>query len=66
MRVPAASLDFNVGGWVQKGRVAGIKGEEAADAMWADEGDGEWEFELVSAVAEALAGEEESEDAGEL
>ena len=27
---------------------------------------GEWEVELVSAVAEALAGEEEIEDAGEL
>jgi desumoylating isopeptidase 1 len=64
--VPAASLNFNVGGLVQKGRVVRIKGEEVADAMWADKGDGEWEFELVSAVAEALAGEEESEDAGEL
>ena len=34
--------------------------------MRTDEEDGEWEVELVSAVAEALAGEEESEDAGEL
>ena len=28
--------------------------------------DGEWEVELVSAVVEVIAGEEESEDAGEL
>ena len=36
------------------------------DKIWADEEDGEWKVELVSAVVEALAGEEESEDAGEL
>jgi hypothetical protein len=36
------------------------------DGIRADEEDGEWEVELVSAVAEALAGEDESEDAGEL
>ena len=36
------------------------------DGIWADEEDGEWEVELVSAIVEALAGEEESEDAGEL
>ncbi|KAH9979212.1 PPPDE putative peptidase domain-containing protein [Russula vinacea] len=63
VRVAAASLAFNVGAWVQKGRVARIKGEEVADGIRADEEDGEWEVELVSAVAEALAGEEESEDA---
>ena len=45
--------------------MAGIKGEEVADGIWADDEDGEWEVELVSVVAEALAGEEESEDAGE-
>jgi hypothetical protein len=32
----------------------------------ADEEDGAWEVELVSTVAEALAGEEDGEDAGEL
>ena len=64
MRVAAASLAFNVGSWVQKGQVARIKGEEVADGIRADEEDGEWEVELVSAVVEALAGEEESEDAG--
>ena len=36
------------------------------DGIWADEEDGEREVELVSAVVEALAGEEESKDAGEL
>jgi hypothetical protein len=66
VRVAAASLAFNVGAWVQRGRVARIKGEEVVDGIRESEEDGEWEVELVSAVAEALAGEEESEDAGEL
>ena len=68
VRVAAASLAFNVGAWVQRGRVARTKGgrEEVVDGIRADEEDGEWEVELVSAVVEALAGEEESEDAGEL
>ena len=37
-----------------------------ADGIRADEEDGEWGVELVSAIAGALAGEEESEDAVEL
>ena len=65
VRVAAASLVFNVGAWVQKGRGVRIEGEEVADGIRADEEDGEWEVELVSADAEALAGEEENEDAGE-
>ncbi len=65
VRVAAASLAFNVGAWVQKGRVARMKGEEVVDGIREGEEDGEWEVELVSAVAEALAGEEESEDARE-
>ena len=65
VRVAAASLAFNVGAWVQKGRVARMKGE-VIDGIREGEEDGEWEVELVSAVAEALSGEEESEDAGEL
>jgi len=65
VRVAAASLAFNVGAWVQKGRVRRIKGEEAIDGIRANEEDGEWEVELVSAVAEALGNEDESEDAGE-
>jgi hypothetical protein len=66
VRVAAASLAFNVGAWVQKGRIARIKGSDAVvDGIRAGEEDGEWEMELVSAVAEALGSEEESEDAGE-
>lgn len=68
VRVAAASLGFNVGAWVQKGRVARARGGEDAvnGGLREGEEDGEWEVELVSAVAEALANEEESEDAGEL
>ena len=65
VRMAAASLAFNVGDWVQRSRVARIKGEEAGDGIRADEEDGGREVELVSTVAEALVGEEESEDAGE-
>ncbi|KAI9509187.1 DUF862-domain-containing protein [Russula earlei] len=66
VRVAAASLAFNVGAWVQKGRVARVKGEDAVDGIHESEEDAEWEVELVSAVTEALGNEEESEDAGEL
>jgi hypothetical protein len=67
VRVAAASLAFNVGAWVQRAGLLGPRGrEEAVDGIRKDEEDGEWEVELVSAVVEALAGEEESEDAGEL
>jgi PUL domain len=61
VRVAAASLAFNVGAWVQKGRVARIKREEVVGGIRADEEDGEREVVLVSAVAEALSGEEESD-----
>jgi len=63
VRVAAASLAFNVGAWVQKGRVARIKGSDAVDGIRVGEEDAEWEVELVSAVTEALGSEEESEDA---
>jgi hypothetical protein len=68
VRVAAASLAFNVGAWVQRGRVARTKGgrEEAVDGIRAEEADGGREVELVSAIVEALAGKEESEDVGEL
>ncbi|KAI0300183.1 PUL domain-containing protein [Russula brevipes] len=56
VRVAAASLAFNVGAWVQRG-------SDAVDGIRAGEEDGEWEMELVSAVAEALGSEDESEDA---
>ncbi|KAI9465406.1 DUF862-domain-containing protein [Lactarius psammicola] len=64
VRVAAASLGFNVGAWVQKGRIARARGEDdVVNGLREGEEDGEWEVELVSAVAEALANEEESEDA---
>ena len=66
VRVAAASLGFNVGAWVQKGRLARARGEDSVNGLREGEEDGEWEVELVSAVSEALANEEESEDAGEL
>ncbi|KAH9080432.1 DUF862-domain-containing protein [Lactarius deliciosus] len=63
VRVAAASLGFNVGAWVQKGRIARARGDDVVNGLREGEEDGEWEVELVSAVAEALANEEESEDA---
>ncbi|KAI9443300.1 DUF862-domain-containing protein [Lactarius indigo] len=63
VRVAAASLGFNVGAWVQKGRIARARGDDVVNGIREGEEDGEWEVELVSAVAEALANEEESEDA---
>ncbi|KAH9179329.1 DUF862-domain-containing protein [Lactarius sanguifluus] len=63
VRVAAASLGFNVGAWVQKGRIARARGDDVVSGLREGEEDGEWEVELVSAVAEALANEEESEDA---
>ena len=43
VRIAAANLVFNVGVWVQRGRVSRTKGgrEETADGIWADEEDGE-------------------------
>jgi desumoylating isopeptidase 1 len=68
VHVAAASLAFNVGAWVQRGRVARVQGgdEEAINGIRESEEDGEWEVELISAVAEALGSEEESEDVGKL
>ena len=43
----------------------GSRGKKVADGIRADEEGGEWEVELVSAVVDALASMEESEDAGE-
>ena len=42
VRVAAAGLASSVGAWVQKGRVAWIKGEEVVDGIRSDEevGDG--------------------------
>jgi len=38
--VAAASFAFDVGAWVQKGRVARIKGEEVVDGIREGEEDG--------------------------
>ena len=61
-------MAFNLGAWVQRGRVARTKvgREEVVYGIQANEEDGEWEVEHISAVVEALSGEEESDDAGEL
>jgi len=63
VRVAAASLVFNVSARVQKGRVAKVTEEkDEVDWILLDE---KWEVQLVIAVTEALAKEEESEDLGE-
>jgi len=45
MRVATASVAFNVGAWVQKGRIARIKRSDAVDGIHAGEEDGEWEMD---------------------
>ncbi|KAI0051384.1 DUF862-domain-containing protein [Auriscalpium vulgare] len=62
VRTSAASVAFNVGAWVQRGRVARVRGEHVANGMGESEEDGEWEVEIISAVVEALGTEQESED----
>jgi PUL domain len=64
--VAAASLAFNVGAGCRGAAFLGSRGKRREDGIRADEEDGEWEVELVSPVAEALADGEESENAGEL
>lgn len=61
----AASLAFNVGAWLQSGRVEAVKNgrDIRADVLGEDE---EWEIELVSAVVEALGRETRNEEVGEL
>ncbi|KAI0320158.1 PPPDE putative peptidase domain-containing protein [Amylostereum chailletii] len=63
VRVAAASLAFNVAAWVQRGRVARVKGQRGEiDGAREAEEDGDWEVEIVSAIAQALETEQESED----
>jgi desumoylating isopeptidase 1 len=62
VRTAAASLAFDVSAWLQKGRVERVRGSTGATE---DEEDPEWEVEMVSAVVEALAREDKSEDVGE-
>jgi desumoylating isopeptidase 1 len=63
MYVAAVSLAFNISAWVQRGRVARVRGEELVVDGIEGEEDGEWEVELMSVIIEALVREEESEDA---
>jgi desumoylating isopeptidase 1 len=51
--------------WCRRAGLLGSRGKKVADGIRADEEGGEWEVELVSAVVDALASMEESEDAGE-
>lgn len=60
VRTAAASLAFNVAAFIQKGRVAKVRGEIVA--AFEDE---DWEVEIVSAAIEALDRETASEDVGE-
>ncbi|KAI0029169.1 PPPDE putative peptidase domain-containing protein [Vararia minispora EC-137] len=64
VRVAAASAAFNVAAWVQRGRVARVRGETQVglDGAAESDEDGDWEVELVSAVVEAIGSEKESED----
>lgn len=59
VRTAAASLAFNVAAFIQKGRVAKVRGETVE--AFEDE---DWEVEIVSAVVEALDRETASEDVG--
>lgn len=65
VRTTAASLAFNIAALCQKPRVeaqrAGRRGEEVAGD---EQGEGDWEVEMVSAVVEALRTETASEDVG--
>jgi len=72
VRTAAASLAFNVAGWVQRGRVVSVRGAGVGSGngvkqgMVEEEEDGEWEVEMVSAVVEAIEREESSEQVGEV
>jgi desumoylating isopeptidase 1 len=63
VRTSAASLAFNVAGWMQRGRVGREEGG-GGEGVREDEEDGEWEVEMVSAVVEAIERETNSEDVG--
>ncbi|KZT11835.1 DUF862-domain-containing protein [Laetiporus sulphureus 93-53] len=60
VRTAAASLAFNVAAFLQKGRVDKMKGVSPSAGEL--EEDGEWEFELVSAVLQAISNEVQSEE----
>jgi hypothetical protein len=64
VRTAAASLTFNLGAWLQSGRIEVVKKRNGiqGDARGEDE---EWEVELVSAIVEALSRETVNEEVGE-
>lgn len=64
VRTAAASLAFNVGAWLQNGRVEAVRNGRGIqeDSPGEDE---EWEVELVSAIVESLGRETGNEEVGE-
>jgi PUL domain len=68
VRTAAASLAFNVAGWVQRGRVGRLQVNGQVngvkEGMVEEEEDEEWEVEMVSAIVEAIEREGNSEDVG--
>lgn len=60
VRTAAASLAFNVAASIQQTRVNTIRDGLIGAS---DEGDGDWEVELISAIVEAIQ-REESEEVG--
>ncbi|KAH8114642.1 DUF862-domain-containing protein [Phellopilus nigrolimitatus] len=61
VRTAAASLAFNVAAHYQKPRVDALKNGRGGDRP-NEEGEGDWEVEVVSAIVEALRMETASED----
>ncbi|VDC02435.1 unnamed protein product [Peniophora sp. CBMAI 1063] len=63
VRSAAASAAFNAAAWVQRGRVARVRGQSSpADGAGEGDEDGEWDLELLSALVEGIRSESESED----
>jgi desumoylating isopeptidase 1 len=62
VRTAAASLGFNIAGFVQKERLVQVRQNYGPFVQ--SEEDGDWEVELVSAVLEAIQNEKQSEEIG--
>ncbi|KAF9447302.1 thioredoxin family protein [Macrolepiota fuliginosa MF-IS2] len=61
IRTAAASLAFNVGAWLQNGRVEAIRNGRGIQPHMVGE-DEEWQVELISAIVEALSREVANEE----
>ncbi|KXN84609.1 Desumoylating isopeptidase 1 [Leucoagaricus sp. SymC.cos] len=61
VRTAAASLTFNVGAWLQSGRIEAVRTGKGIqpDAIGEDE---DWEIELISAIIEAIGRETGNEE----